>query len=160
MGVHVFEELLRLGVVAALDLVVVCKGLFGGDVAVDLEPVAVECVVGLLAGNVPDCDLVRLKGPLERLGAAGVARVRRRAVLVVLVILEGGCHVVLGDGALPCPLEDLGRGVGAGDEGGLYSCRGHAGGAGIVTGWRVLSYISDEMVLYLDRGRGLFHMVD
>jgi hypothetical protein len=51
---RVLEQLLRLGVVSALDLVVVEEVFLVGGVAVELETVAVESVVFLTSSNVVD----------------------------------------------------------------------------------------------------------
>jgi hypothetical protein len=51
---RVLEQLLRLGVVSALDLVVVEEVFLVGGVAVELETVAVESVVFLASSNVVD----------------------------------------------------------------------------------------------------------
>lgn len=54
---RVLEQLLGLGVVLGLDLGVVDKVLFLAGVVVELEAVAVERVVGLVARDVGDGDL-------------------------------------------------------------------------------------------------------
>ena len=69
---RVLQQLLSLGVVLGLDLVVVDKLLFIAGVVVELEAVAIERVVGLVAGDVGDGNLEGVGGSIVGLGAAAV----------------------------------------------------------------------------------------
>lgn len=115
LDVRIFQQLLCLGIVNALDLFIVEKVLLGAGVVVELEAVGVEGVVQFVTGDIVD----GCRGCLDWLETVGcriadVVGGWRGAVGVVFEVVQGFLDVarfILG-----C-LDRLG-----GEEGGFVGC--------------------------------------
>ena len=115
LDVRIFQQLLCLGIVNALDLFIVEKVLLGAGVVVELEAVGVEGVIQFVAGDVVDGCRGGLDG-LEAVGCriADVVWGWRGAVGVVFEVVQGCLDVarfILGR------LDGL-----SGEEGGFVRC--------------------------------------
>ena len=136
-GVRFLQETLRLRVVLGLDLVVIREVLLRRGEVVDLEALAVKCILVGLAADVMDRYVGGLHRPLVRLRFADILTTRsglkwrterwvatyrgrgRAAILVGLIVVQVGMNMVLGHAALHCGERLERRCVGAG---GLMDC--------------------------------------
>lgn len=111
---HALEKTFCLRVIRRLDLRVVEKAFLGSYVAVNLETVLVQCISAFVASDVVNHDVVSLKRSVVSLRLVDIGRMWRRAILVLLEVLQIGQNVLLGPGIC---WEHLGSFMSRGAEG-------------------------------------------
>ena len=93
-SVRVFQKLFSLRIILCFDLLFINEVFLDAYVTVDLEAVLIERIPVFMGTNVVHGDVKCFRGPLVCLWLPHVRRMRLAAIARILVVVQGGGHVM------------------------------------------------------------------